>query len=111
MNLTDRSQFQEVNRVLCLLELPGLALEWYLTQKPTLLLLFCTSPCIVIFAIVLEERGFSNSANSCLVSFAVLFSARAGSSAACFSRECLSKCVLCSVFMLKEERSKHVLAV
>lgn len=95
-------------RVLWLLEQLGLALEGFLNTE-TRVILFCKGPCTVLSAMTSKGCGFSSRANSCLVSFAVLFSAQAGSRAACFSRDCLSKCVLCSVFMLEKERSKPVL--
>lgn len=95
-------------RVLCLLEQLGLALEGLLNTE-TRVTLFCRGPCTVLSATISKGCGFSSRANSCLVSFAALFSAQAGSRAACFSRDCLSKCVRCSVFMLEKERSKCVL--
>lgn len=83
------SRHKQQFRVLCLAELPKLALEWHLNTETTLPVL--QGLCTVLFAIISKEHGFSSGANSCLVSFAVMLSAQAGSSAACFSRNvCLN---------------------
>lgn len=93
---------QQQGKALCLPELLGLTLEWHLNTE-THVALLGRGPCTVLFSTTSKGGGFSSIANSCLLSFAVLFSAQAESRAACFSRNCLSNCVLCLCLCWKKK--------
>lgn len=80
------------------------------TQTLVLLSLFLRGPRTVLFLPFYPKTGCRDVQTAALC-HSLSPSLPGQGTAQCFSRGCLSKSVLCSVFMLEKERSKHVLGV